>query len=265
MGHYNTNHVEILSNLSGYTLITTTWILANAVVLSAAFVMCVTGYGFVLVTAALLLFFLDVKTMVVLNVILGTIICLPILWQSRNFLQPRKIAVLIVSSILGLPLGIYALSHIASSILKLTVISIVILFALALALGISFKFKKENLACSISGFISGALSNSAGLGGPPIVLLLLNQGWEKDVFRGNISAYFALNGLAAAVSLGVSQHLPFESVVYAFSLVPALIVGYYLGTLLVTHINAALFRKISIYLLLGCALLGIIETMIEYF
>lgn len=245
-------------------LITTTWLWVNLVILLAAFVMSITGFGFALVTASLLLFLVDPKTVIVFNVFLGTIVCLPILWQTRKFLRPRRIAVLIISSTLALPLGIYALAQFSSPMLRLIIITMVVIFTILLALGISFKVKEENLGCAVSGFISGALSNSTGLGGPPIILFLLNQEWAKDVFRGNITAYFVLNGIAAAISLGVSGNLSSDIVVYTLTTIPALAIGYYLGTLLLPHINAISFRKIAIYVLLGCSLLGIIDEVITY-
>ncbi len=242
-------------------MITPTWILANLIVLFGAFITGITGFGFVLIAAALLLLFLDVKTVVILNVILGTVVCLPVAWQARRHIQPRLIAVLTISSIAGLPLGIYVLSNVSVSLLKLIVISGIIVFAVLLALGFSFKVKKEIPACVVSGFISGALSNSAGLGGPPIIIFLLNQGWAKEVFRGNIATYFTLNGIAAAISLGVSKNLPADQLVYAFSLVPAVVIGVLSGNLLLKYINAALFRKIAIYLLLACGGIGIFEVI----
>ena len=242
-------------------MITPTWLLANLIVLFGAFITGITGFGFVLIAAALLLLFLDVKSVVILNVILGTIVCLPVAWQARKHIRSQIVLILIISSILGLPLGIYVLSHVSLPALKLIVISGVIVFAVLLATGISIKFKRERLACAASGFISGALSNSAGLGGPPIILFLLSQGWEKEVFRGNISTYFALNGIAAAISLGVTGNLPEDKIIYALSTVPALIIGLSIGLWILPRINAVLFRKIAIYLLLACGVLGIIEAV----
>jgi uncharacterized protein len=242
-------------------LIAPAWFLANLIVLFGAFVTGITGFGFVLIAAALLLLILDVKSVVILNVILGTIVCLPVAWQARKYLRSQIILILAVSSILGLPLGIWILSHVSLLSLKLIVISGVIIFAILLASGISIKFKRERLACAASGFISGTLSNSAGLGGPPVILFLLNQGWEKDVFRGNISAYFALNGIAAAISLAVTNNLPPEKMVYALSMVPALIIGLAVGMWVLPRINAVLFRKIAVFLLLGCGLVGIVEAV----
>jgi hypothetical protein len=60
-------------------LITPTWLLANLIVLFGAFITGITGFGFVLIAAALLLLFLDVKSVVILNVILGTKIAIYLL------------------------------------------------------------------------------------------------------------------------------------------------------------------------------------------
>jgi len=148
----------------------------------AAFIMGISGFGFVLVTTPLLLLLVDPKMVIVFNVTLGVLVCIPPLWQTYRHLQPSRIIVLVVSSILGLPLGIYILSRLSSLTLKAVIITIVVFFTILLASGVSFKIKRERLGLTISGFISGALSNSAGLGGPPIILFLLNQGWSQGHF-----------------------------------------------------------------------------------
>jgi uncharacterized membrane protein YfcA len=124
------------------------------------------------------------------------------------------------------------------------------------------KIRKERVGLAVSGFISGALSNSAGMGGPPIVLFLLNQGWSQPVFRANIAAYFMLNGIAAAISLAVSGNLPGETLIFSLTTVPAMAIGYFGGALLMPRINTRRFRKIAIYVLLGCSLLAVINAVV---
>lgn len=242
-------------------MITIEWVVINLIVMFAAFIMGISGFGFVLVTTPLLLLLVDPKMVIVFNVTLGVLVCIPPLWQTYRHLQPSRIIVLVVSSILGLPLGIYILSRLSSLTLKAVIITIVVFFTILLASGVSFKIKRERLGLTISGFISGALSNSAGLGGPPIILFLLNQGWSQEAFRANIAAYFILNGIAAALSLFISGNLANDALIYALTTIPALAAGYFAATLLLPRINARLFRIIAIYVLLGCSLLSIIDAL----
>ena len=230
--------------------------------LVAAFIMSITGFGFVLITTPLLLFLVDPKTAIVYNVILGTLICIPVLWDSRKFFRPRKIAILCLSNIIGIPLGIYALSQLSSPVLRLVVIVTTVIFAGLLAGGVTIKIGRENLGCGVIGFFSGILSTSTGIGGLPVILFLLNQGWPKDIFRANLTAYFIFSGAVAAVALGFSGVVTVKLFFNALMALPAMAVGYYLGALLLPRINALVFRKISIYVLMGTGLLGILDAVV---
>jgi uncharacterized membrane protein YfcA len=226
--------------------------------------MGISGFGFVLVTAPLLLFVLEPKSVVVFNVFLGILVCLPVLWQFRHYIHPKRVSILFLSSILGLPLGIYAISRLSSPVLKIIIIVIVVIFSLLMAAGVSVKIKRENIGCGIAGFISGSLSNSVGLNGPPIVLFLLNQGWSPEAFKGNISLYFVLNGIAAAISLGVTGNVSSDLLTYTATTIPAMIIGYYAGIKLLPRIKAASFRKIAICVLLVCSTLAVIDAVVTW-
>lgn len=235
----------------------TVWSLTCLVMLLAAFVMSVTGFGFSLVATPLLLFFLEPKAVIVYNVFLGTITCIPILWQSRHSIRPKPVALLGIACIFGLPIGIYILSQVVSPVLKLVIAGLVVVFAALLALGYSYRFKREELGSIISGFTSGTLMTSTGLGGPPVILFLLNQGWGKENFRATIAAYFILMGLTSFAALGLSGIVSGEVLVMSLTFLPTVPVGFYLGAKVLPHMNSALFRKVAIATILLAGLVGI--------
>ncbi|MBC8274974.1 MAG: sulfite exporter TauE/SafE family protein [Chloroflexi bacterium] len=236
-------------------------VLGCLAVLVAAFTMSLTGFGFALVAAPLLLFLFEPKTVVIVNVILGAIICLLILGQSRRHVKAGRTALLAAGSIFGIPLGAYILSHAPVSVLRMLMAALVVIFAVPLALGHSHRFKREGLGSTISGFVSGMLASSTSLSGPPVVLFLLNQGWERESFRATLAIYFLFCSLMALIAIGLSGFLTSDLLVTVSTFVPAVLLGFYLGTRVAPRVNTTLFRRISILVVLLAGLLGVATSL----
>ncbi|MBE9501374.1 MAG: sulfite exporter TauE/SafE family protein [Dehalococcoidia bacterium] len=234
-------------------------------VLVAAFTRSVTGFGSALVAAPLLLLVLEAKSVVVINIVLGIIMCLLILWQSRHHVRVRKITVMGIGSIFGVPIGAYIPSLVSASTLKLTIATLVVVFAILLALGHSRQFKRERTGFGISGFISGILTSSTSLGGPPVVLFLLNQGWDKEPFRASLAGYFLFSGMIALGALAFTGVMTTSMLGTAAALLPALLLGFYLGIKVLPRVDANLFRRIAISVVLVSGLVAIITAIVELF
>ncbi len=237
------------------------WIIAVLVVVVSAIIMGLTGFGFALLFIPFFLLLMETKTVVILNIILGTLICIPIMWQARKHLIFSKIALLVISCIIGLPVGIYILSNVASPVMKLIIATVVVIFAVLLGFGVSYKFKKEGLGCVVSGFIAGSLMTSIGLGGPPVIIFLINQGWEKNVFRANLNAFFILTGIAAFIALGAAGTMTVSTLTTALILIPPLAIGLFIGMKLLPHINLIWLKRISTMVLITAGLLGIADAL----
>jgi uncharacterized protein len=237
------------------------WIICSLVVLISAVIMGITGFGFALIVIPLFILFMEAKNAVIYNIFLGTIICIPIMWQSRKSLKFDKIALLVISCILGLPLGIYILTHVSSPTLKLLIAAMVIIFAILLALGISYKIKREWLGCISSGFIGGIFMTSIGLGGIPVILFLMNQNWERNVFRANLNAFFIITGIAAFIANGAFGTVTGNIVINALILVIPLMIGFFIGIRLLPRISSIWLKRISTIVLAASGALAIINVL----
>lgn len=242
-------------------IVDVTWALTFLIVLVAAFILTATGFGFALVVSPLLLIFLDPKTVIVYNLFLGLIVCLPILWQCRHYARSRQLLLLGVSSLIGLPLGTYILSNVASPVLKLLIAGFVVIFAVILALGYSYRFKKQTVSSVVTGFVGGTLMTSTGLGGPPVVLFLLNQGCDKNTFRASMMVYLVFCGIGALVALAISGVVTGAILLSSLSFIPALAVGFYLGIKVLPYIHSAIFRRIVLAIVILTGLLGVVTSL----
>jgi uncharacterized membrane protein YfcA len=226
--------------------------------------MSITGFGFALIAAPMLLFFLEPKAVVITIIIIGPTLAILILRESWNHLRLKQLLLLAIGSILGVPIGAYILSNTPSTLLKPVIAALVVIFAVPLALGYSHRFKEEKIIFSISGFISGILASSASLAGPPVVLLLLNQGWEKESLRATLAAYFLFTGMITLTALSIARVLSSEFVLSAFTYLPAAFFGFFLGRKVIPYLKAEVFRRIAAIIVIMAALVGVLTSLITF-
>ena len=231
------------------------------VVFFAAFVRGVAGFGFALITAPTLLLILSPKSVVAINLLLGIPSSALLLSYAFRQVDLRKILPLAAGSLLGIPLGVYIIKVIAPSALKVLIGGLTVFFAIPLILGFGAVFRREKLVSGVSGFLSGILSSSTSLGGPPVVLFMHNQNWRKEVIYSSLAAYFFFVCCCAIGALLVSGLIDGKVVVSAVSLVPALFVGLGLGLVAFSRINAGLFRRLSIAIVVAAGVLGVLSGL----
>jgi uncharacterized protein len=238
------------------------WILAATVIFIASLTMSVVGFGFGLIATPILLLFLDSKTVVLFSAGLGSITGLLVFIQTRYFAKPKIIAILGISSLIGLPIGILMIDHISAPILKIVIGILVIIFAVLFASGRTFKNPRENLGSALSGFIGGLLMSGTGLGGPPVSLYLINQNYEKQLFRACIAAYFVISGMTTFAALGISGTVSGSRLLQALTFIPLVVIAYFIGKKILPHINQSLFRIIILAVIILSGTAGVITAVI---
>ena len=238
-------------------ILTTPWLLTVCVVLFAAFIRGVAGFGFALILAPILLHILNPIDVVAINLLLGTLSNILVLSCSVKKVNFKRILPMIISSIFGVPIGTWIITVTSPSILKILIGGVTVFFAIPLALGFNKTFKQEKLFGSISGFLSGILSSSTSLGGPPIVMFMHSQNWEKDTIHPSLATYSFFLHVWSLVAFSVSGLIGTQTIINAASLAPALLTGTGLGILIFRKINARYFRWFSLAIVICAGILGI--------
>jgi len=206
---------------------------------------------------------MEAKSVVVMNVILGSVSNVMILFRTWRYIDLRRAIFMCLGSVLGTPLGDYLLSILDPSIIKLIMASLVIPFSVLLLLGHSYRFKRDIAGCIIAGFMGGVLGTSTSLSGPPVVLFLLNQGLVTERFVGTLAAYFlfiAIIGIGAFSPLGM---VTADLLTKTATLLPALVLGSYLGVKMLPRINELLFKRIVLSIVSVTALIIIVSVLME--
>ena len=219
------------------------------------------GFGFALVSASIMIIFLPPKVVVPIILIQGTLINLIILIKAKKWVDLKRIWPLILAGIVGVPFGTFFLIVLKDSTSKMFIGSVIILFSVAFLMGFKKKIKNEKLAFAPVGFISGLLSGSTTMGGPPVILFFTNQDVEKQVFRANLVAYFMSLSLIAFPSYFLSGLITMEVIEYTILFLPAMILGAIIGIKLVHKIEEKLFRKIALIIVIIAGVLSVVSGL----
>jgi len=153
-------------------------------------------------------------------------------------------------ALLGIPVGVFGLVALPSEIIKILMGTAITTFALLFAIGYRREIKNETPALILLGMVSGILGGSTSLGGPPIILFLINQECEKITFRANLSLFYTLQSSIIFLGYIKGDLISAEILRYSFILCVPLVLGIYLGMKLVHKVEENLFRRIALTILL---------------
>jgi uncharacterized membrane protein YfcA len=232
-------------------------LVASLIVLFAAAAQAVTGFGFALVLVPLLSFVYDPRLVVIISISLGLLCKLPLLIPSWREVQLLRLAPLSVAAIVGTFIGTQLLLQVDADALRLAIGVLVVLLASPLLLEFRRPVVREGLAALGVGFASGVLGGATSMGGPPVVLLGVNQAWTKESFRANLLAFFVISNTSSLLNLGRSGALTVEVLTLDAYLLPATALGVLAGSWLFKRISADRFRRLVVFLVIATGLLSI--------
>lgn len=236
------------------------WVIAACVVLVSGFARGTAGFGGGVMRLPFLVLFLATKDAVVLNLFLGFVSQIILLPQVLRELRVAKIVPLLLGSVVGIPVGVYIITIVPSSVLKIIIGGLVICFAIALSLGLQVRFRRQRLASGIFGGLGGMISSSASIGGPPVALFMHSQHWEKREIYSCFTVYFAFQSGCSLAALYLGGIVHSEVVVAALSLTPFLAVGLLIGRLIFSRMKGSTFRNVSIGMAVIAAIAAILSA-----
>ena len=188
-----------------------------------------------------------------------------VLISTWRTVQVRTLGALIPGATIGVFLGTILLTRLEPAIIKLIAGSVVILFALSVLRGWRIDAVHHPLAAPLAGLASGTLSTSSGMSGPPVVLLFTTRQYDMQQFRGSITAYFYYVNFVGLSLLILRGIVGWEQLEIAFRLLPAAIIGGFIGRRLLRSVSQSQFRKITLVMLLMTGTTGIVTALQSLF
>lgn len=236
-------------------------IIGFVIIFIAGVIQGTTSFGFSLVSLPVLGLFFPLTTIVPMLISFSILMNTIILLEVRNDINIKSIAILIISAVIGTPIGVNILMVIDDGILKMVVGILVSILALLMFFGIKYEVKNEKLAFIPVGLCSGILNGSVSLSGPPVILFLTNLGVSKTKFRATLTSFFWILNIATVITLALKGVFTASIFKLTLSFLPALILGVLIGIRVARMIKEEHFKKMTIVLIFIMGVISVISSL----
>lgn len=178
--------------------------LVLGVLFLAAFARSAVGFGDALLAMPLLALIVGIGTATPLVALAAFTIGITILLRAWRHVDMKATWRLIVSTFVGIPLGLTLLKTAPEGVVKGILGVVLIGFGLYNLTGLKLpKLKNERLSY-LFGFVAGILGGAYNTNGPPIVIYGVMREWQPRRFRATLQGYFLITGATILISHGIA-------------------------------------------------------------
>ena len=224
-----------------------------AVVFLATLVRSAFGFGEALVAVPLLALLIPVEEAVPLATLLSITVAGVVVAQDRHHIHVRSAGWLVISTLFGIPLGLWLLTAIAEVVVKAILAVLIIGFSLYCLISRRQSELKNDRWAWLFGFCAGVLGGAYGINGPPLVIYGSLRHWSPEHFRATLQGYFlpaSLFGMCGYWLAGL--WIPAVTYYYLWSL-PLALAAIFLGRAINQRMRARAFLR---YIHAGLLLIG---------
>ncbi len=169
-----------------------------------------------------------------------------VLWVNRAKLHAvrRRVMPIIIGLVPGVILGTWLLKFVNPGWIKLSTYLAVLPLILMQASGFRKPIKAEGKANLAFGSGVGVLYSVTTISGPPLAIMLNNQGFVKQEFRAGLSLVRLAESSFTAVAYYVAGIYTLQSFKLIPFILPSIIVGVPLGSIIIHRMSPETFRRI---------------------
>ncbi len=204
------------------------------------------GYGFSSITVPLALLFLISRLLnpaLVLVEVAINVYVLAVNWRSARAAFGRTWTIL-VGLLPGIVGGSLFLAWVSPDYVKLVAYSALLPLILIQAAGLRRPIRAERQIGLPFGAGVGLLYSLTTVSGPPLAVMLNNQGYAKQDFRASLAVVrVAESSMTAIAYLALGLYTP-ASLNLLPAIVPAVLIGIPVGTVLIRSLNPEVFRRV---------------------
>jgi uncharacterized membrane protein YfcA len=147
----------------------------------------------------LLAFLLPVEEAALLATLVSITVAAVVVVQDWRKVRFSSAAWLVISTLFGIPLGLWLLIAVPEAVVKATLAAVIIGFSSYCLIRRSpFQLKDDRWAW-VFGFGAGVLGGAYGMNGPPLVVYGSLRAWSPEQFRATLQGYFLP---ASSLSMG---------------------------------------------------------------
>ena len=230
----------------------TIWIalaVASIAFLSAT-TLSLTAFGFAIIMVPLASLVWDVKPVIATSTILWTILMIPLLFEVRSHVKPARVTPILIASISAIPGGIVLIRHIDPDALQIVIASIAIIVAVVFYFAPKIRLERPRMSLSLLiGGVTGFINSSTGMGGPPMVLYILSFERGIEGMRATLLPVLFTTGVLTLIGLAISGIINRDVLIAAGVALPSVAAGAVIGAWLRYRISVALFRTVTLALI----------------
>ena len=218
----------------------------TVITLGAAFVNGALGYGFSSITVPLALLFLSNRVLNPALVLIEVALNSYVLWVNRASLPNvwRRVMPIAVGLLPGVALGTAIVSQVNPAWLKFGTFVVLLPLIFVQAAGYRRPFRAERSIGFVFGGGVGVLYSVTTISGPPLAVMLSNQGLTKRDFRAALGLVRLAESSLTAVAYYWAGLYTVESIGLIPWIVPSILVGVPIGAYMIHRVHAETFRRI---------------------
>ncbi len=216
------------------------------ITLLAATVNGALGYGFSSITVPVALLFYANRVLNPALVWVEVVLNAYVLWVNRASVPHvwRRVVPMIVGLAPGVVLGTSLVHRVQPGWLKLATFTVLLPLILLQAAGFRRPIRDERRVGLLFGSGLGVLYSVTTISGPPLAVMLSNQGLAKQDFRAGLGLVRLAESMFTAVAYYLAGMFSSESAGLLPYILPSLVVGIPLGVRVIRHVRPETFRRV---------------------
>jgi uncharacterized membrane protein YfcA len=212
----------------------------------AAIVNGALGYGFSSITVPIALLFLTNRVLNPALVPIEVALNAYVLWVNRAALPTvwRRVLPIVIGLLPGVILGTALVSQVSPGWLKFGTFIVLLPLILLQAAGFRRPIRSERSVGLVFGGGVGVLYSVTTISGPPLAVMLSNQGLTKRDFRAALGFIRLAESSLTAVAYAYAGLYSMESLGLIPYILPSIAVGVPIGAYLIQRIRPETFRRV---------------------
>lgn len=185
------------------------------------------------------------------------VLAAPMVPGAFRLADRREVSFMSLGAFAGIPFGTWILLAVDPLLIRWGMVVAVVLTLALLSSGWRYSGRPAPQLTTAVGVLSGVLSGSIQIGGPPVIAYWLGGTATSATVRANIVLYFAIAGLAAALSYFISGLITSALLMVALIAGPSYGVGLIVGSRLFGLASEHTFRRACYALIALAGIIGL--------
>lgn len=253
----------LLDILNAHALTLPDYAAAFGAVLLATTLKAFAGFGFGLAVVPLLSLVMPPVVAVPLALALDLLSAMQLAPKARHDADWNSLKRLVPAALLAIAPGIWVLAIIHPEALRIGISAILLITVALMASGAQLPLGLPKAATFGIGATAGALSGAVGMPGPPVMIYFLARPITAATKRASLLMFFIFTDIGTLALGAMTGLTTIDTLIVALSLIPALMIGNFIGHRLFGLASEQQYRAIALALLTVIGLVAFADVVLH--